>query len=69
VGPLEALSLFELIDGEGKRLLLYPGDHGTEPEEAIGYSIEFVRRNAGANRTDRSLGLVASARLQRSLGG
>lgn len=49
MGPREALGLFELIGGERKRLVFYPGDHGTEPEEAMQLSIEFLSRHAGAH--------------------
>ena len=45
-GPERAISLFNLIGGKNKRLMLWPGDHDTEPPEALDLSIEFVKRYA-----------------------
>lgn len=43
MGPNKALRLFNAIGGARKRLHFHPGDHGTEPEEALEDSIRFVR--------------------------
>ena len=45
-GPSEAVALFDLIGGGRKRLMLWPGEHGTEPEEALDLAVQFVSRHA-----------------------
>jgi dienelactone hydrolase len=44
----KALDLFRAITARQKRLLFWPGDHDTEPDEAIGMSIAFVNRYTSA---------------------
>jgi dienelactone hydrolase len=50
MGPNEALRLFDAIGGHRKRLLFYPGDHGTEPDEALAFSMAFVKTHANGER-------------------
>lgn len=43
MGPNKALRLFGAIGGSRKQLHFHPGDHGTEPEEALETSIRFIQ--------------------------
>jgi dienelactone hydrolase len=43
-----AFGLFRAITARQKRLLFWPGDHDTEPEEAVDMSTAFINRHTGA---------------------
>lgn len=45
-GPAQATALFDLIGGRRKRMMLWPGGHDTEPEEAVDLSVQFIARHA-----------------------
>ena len=49
-GPDAAVSLFNLIGGSRKRLMLWPGDHNTEPDEATVLAVEFICRHVSGAR-------------------
>ena len=43
--PPVALRLFSSLEARTKRLMLWPGEHDSEPSEAVEATVAFLNRN------------------------